>query len=149
VFTSKVHIARAASDAPSSGRRGWRGGFFDFLTVILLGEYRWRPMHLFGWLGLLSGTAGILINLYLVFLWFTGNPDRDTTDAHPGACSSSTWECRSFNPFRGLGLGRENWFGGIGGTRFGGLNGSKGPLIGQFPAGIPAGKGGTNWKPGR
>ena len=32
-------------------------GFFDLLTVTFMGRYRYRPLHLFGGLGLLLGTA--------------------------------------------------------------------------------------------
>ena len=43
-------------------------GFFDLLTVILLTRYRRRPLHLFGWGGLLSFTAGFLCLAYLTFM---------------------------------------------------------------------------------
>ncbi len=69
----KVHHRPRRFGRSKFGAKRLARGFFDFLTVILLGEYRWRPMHLFGWLGLLSGAAGMLINLYLAYLWFTGH----------------------------------------------------------------------------
>jgi glycosyltransferase involved in cell wall biosynthesis len=37
----------------------------DLATILFLGRYGARPMHLFGGLGILSGTAGLLIGLYL------------------------------------------------------------------------------------
>ncbi len=69
----KVHHRPRRFGRSKFGMKRLARGFFDFLTVTLLGEYRWRPMHLFGWLGLLSGTAGFIINLYLAYLWFTGH----------------------------------------------------------------------------
>lgn len=47
-------------------------GFFDLMTVILLTRYRRRPLHLFGWAGLLLSTAGVLCLAYLTVLWFLG-----------------------------------------------------------------------------
>ncbi len=48
-------------------------GFFDLITVLFLTQYTWRPLHLFGSLGLTSLALGTVINLYLTFLWFTGH----------------------------------------------------------------------------
>lgn len=44
-------------------------GFFDFLTVFFLTEYGWRPLHLFGWMGLIAFLSGFVISLYLTGLW--------------------------------------------------------------------------------
>lgn len=46
-------------------------GFFDLLSVTFMGRYRHRPLHLFGGVGLLMGSAGLIILLYLttVKLW--------------------------------------------------------------------------------
>ena len=40
-------------------------GFLDLLTVSFIGRYRHRPLHLFGWLGLMLGLAGTGTLLYL------------------------------------------------------------------------------------
>ncbi|NPA91453.1 MAG: glycosyltransferase family 2 protein [Chloroflexi bacterium] len=48
-------------------------GFFDLITVLFLTQYTWRPLHLFGSLGLISLVLGTLINGYLTVLWFTGH----------------------------------------------------------------------------
>ncbi len=48
-------------------------GFFDLITVLFLTQYTWRPLHLFGSLGLGSLVLGTLINVYLTVLWFTGH----------------------------------------------------------------------------
>ncbi|HJL20111.1 MAG TPA: glycosyltransferase family 2 protein, partial [Sandaracinaceae bacterium LLY-WYZ-13_1] len=45
-------------------------GFFDLLTVILLTRYRRRPLHLFGWAGLVMFALGFLCLSYLTVLWF-------------------------------------------------------------------------------
>jgi glycosyltransferase involved in cell wall biosynthesis len=45
-------------------------GFFDLLTILFLGNYGWRPLHLFGSMGAGIFGAGLLIALYLTALWF-------------------------------------------------------------------------------
>lgn len=47
-------------------------GFFDLLTVILLTRYRRRPLHLFGWAGLVMFLLGFACLAYLTVLWFLG-----------------------------------------------------------------------------
>jgi glycosyltransferase involved in cell wall biosynthesis len=47
-------------------------GFLDLLTVMLLTKFSKRPLHFFGMLGLLAGTAGTGILVYLTVLWFLG-----------------------------------------------------------------------------
>ena len=48
-------------------------GFFDLLSVTFMGRYRYRPLHLFGGVGLLMGALGFIILLYLTMLWFWGH----------------------------------------------------------------------------
>jgi glycosyltransferase involved in cell wall biosynthesis len=48
-------------------------GFFDLLSVTFMGRYRYRPLHLFGGVGLLMGALGFIILLYLSVLWFWGH----------------------------------------------------------------------------
>jgi hypothetical protein len=43
-------------------------GFFDLLTVTFMGRYRYRPLHLFGGLGLLVGGIGFVLLVYLTVL---------------------------------------------------------------------------------
>ena len=50
--------------------RFWKG-FLDLLTVLFTTRYLQRPLHLFGFWGLLFVIAGIVIDLYLVILKFT------------------------------------------------------------------------------
>ena len=44
-------------------------GFLDLLTVMYIGKYMGRPLHLFGTVGLIFGTIGMLINAYIASLW--------------------------------------------------------------------------------
>jgi glycosyltransferase involved in cell wall biosynthesis len=54
-----------------------RGGL-DLLTVVTLTRYHRRPAHLFGGLGLVLGTLGLAILLYLTGVWaFTDQPIGD------------------------------------------------------------------------
>jgi glycosyltransferase involved in cell wall biosynthesis len=43
-------------------------GFFDLVTVTFIGRYRYRPLHLFGGLGLLLSTVGFAVLVYLTVL---------------------------------------------------------------------------------
>jgi glycosyltransferase involved in cell wall biosynthesis len=47
-------------------------GFFDLLSVTFMGRYRYRPLHLFGGIGLLMGAVGFIVLTYLTVLWFWG-----------------------------------------------------------------------------
>jgi glycosyltransferase involved in cell wall biosynthesis len=47
-------------------------GFFDLLTVTFMGRYRYRPLHLFGGLGLATGFTGFVILLYLTAIKIGG-----------------------------------------------------------------------------
>lgn len=47
-------------------------GFFDLLTVLLNTRYRTRPLHLFGFTGLLFGLLGFFILSYLTIIWCLG-----------------------------------------------------------------------------
>jgi dolichol-phosphate mannosyltransferase len=49
-------------------------GFLDLLTVSFMSRYRHRPLHLFGGLGLLLGTAGAGILVYLTIEKLMGEP---------------------------------------------------------------------------
>ncbi|NWF90164.1 MAG: glycosyltransferase [Ignavibacteriaceae bacterium] len=44
-------------------------GFIDLLTVMFTTRYIRRPMHFFGFLGMLSFIIGMVVNGYLVYLW--------------------------------------------------------------------------------
>jgi glycosyltransferase involved in cell wall biosynthesis len=48
-------------------------GFLDLLTVSFIGRYRYRPLHLFGGLGLVLGLGGLAILVYLTVLKIGGH----------------------------------------------------------------------------
>lgn len=52
-------------------------GLFDFITVLFITKYLKRPMHFFGWFGLLFSSAGFGICGYLTVLWCVGEPIGD------------------------------------------------------------------------
>jgi glycosyltransferase involved in cell wall biosynthesis len=47
-------------------------GFLDLITVTFMGRYRYRPLHLFGGMGLLFGAVGLAILAYLTVLKLAG-----------------------------------------------------------------------------
>jgi len=48
-------------------------GFLDLLTIMFIGRFRWRPMHLFGGLGLAFSIVGFAISVYMATLKIAGN----------------------------------------------------------------------------
>lgn len=54
------------------GIRRFLSGFFDLMTVLFITRYRQKPLHLFGFLGLVSSIIGLGILTYLSVLWFQG-----------------------------------------------------------------------------
>jgi glycosyltransferase involved in cell wall biosynthesis len=67
------HRPREHGETKYGGARYFHG-FFDLLTVIFLGKYFSRPLHFFGFIGLIFSIIGMGINLYLTAGWFNGNP---------------------------------------------------------------------------
>jgi len=55
------------------GMERYLRGFFDLLTVTFMGRYRYRPLHLFGGLGLLLGGTGFVLLAYLTVVKAMGN----------------------------------------------------------------------------
>jgi glycosyltransferase involved in cell wall biosynthesis len=47
-------------------------GVLDLITVMFLTRYIRRPLHLFGSIGLLLFSLGLIVNIYLAVLWFLG-----------------------------------------------------------------------------
>ncbi len=47
-------------------------GFLDLITVTFLAMYKKRPLHIFGGIGILLGSFGAIISLYMMILWATG-----------------------------------------------------------------------------
>ena len=52
-------------------------GFLDLLTILFLTNYKTRPLHLIGGIGLWFLTIGLVIDLYLVGLWVGGSTIGD------------------------------------------------------------------------
>jgi glycosyltransferase involved in cell wall biosynthesis len=46
--------------------------FLDLLTVTFMGRYRYRPLHLFGGLGIVLGAVGFIVLVYLTALKLNG-----------------------------------------------------------------------------
>ena len=44
-------------------------GFFDLLTVLFITKYLKRPLHVFGMMGAIVTFIGVLIGIYLAFVW--------------------------------------------------------------------------------
>ena len=55
------------------GMERYLRGFFDLLTVTFMGRYRYRPLHLFGGLGLLLGGVGFVVLAYLTVVKLMGH----------------------------------------------------------------------------
>jgi glycosyltransferase involved in cell wall biosynthesis len=52
-------------------------GFLDLMTILFLTNFKTRPLHLIGGIGLWFLTIGMVIDLYLVGLWFGGKSIGD------------------------------------------------------------------------
>jgi hypothetical protein len=65
------HHRRSYGKSKYSFERFLRGAF-DLLTVLFLGSFKRRPLHLFGLIGMALFGVGFVIDLYLSLLWFTG-----------------------------------------------------------------------------
>jgi glycosyltransferase involved in cell wall biosynthesis len=48
-------------------------GFLDLLTVLFITKFRARPLHLFGYIGLICFTSGFFIGTYLTYIKFFGH----------------------------------------------------------------------------
>lgn len=47
-------------------------GMFDLMSIVFIGLYQRRPLHLFGGIGMVFSTLGFVICAYLSVLWFAG-----------------------------------------------------------------------------
>ncbi len=54
------------------GLHRFLAGFLDLTTILFLTRFRHRPLHIFGLLGLISALAGLIINIYLTYVWVLG-----------------------------------------------------------------------------
>tara|TARA_B100000029_G_scaffold363531_1_gene356592 strand:+ start:146 stop:1090 length:945 start_codon:yes stop_codon:yes gene_type:complete len=65
------HRARKFGNSKYGGYRYFHG-FFDLFTVLFTSKYFNRPLHFFGFIGILLLILGIIINIYLTIGWFNG-----------------------------------------------------------------------------
>ena len=65
------HRAREYGKSRFGLERYARGGL-DLITVVFLGRYQYRPLHLFGGLGAVLTAFGLLIGVYLTILRISG-----------------------------------------------------------------------------
>jgi glycosyltransferase involved in cell wall biosynthesis len=61
----KVAHRRRSLGRSKYGARRYLRGYLDLLTVLFLGRFQHRPLHLFGGLGTLVLVIGVLIDIYL------------------------------------------------------------------------------------
>ena len=66
-----THKARKFGTSKFGVERYFRG-FFDLLTVLFLNNYKYRPLHLFGSIGILFILFGFVIEMYLIYKWILG-----------------------------------------------------------------------------
>ena len=52
-------------------------GFLDLMTILFLTNYKTRPLHLIGGIGMAFLSLGVIIDAYLVVLWFRGSTIGD------------------------------------------------------------------------
>ncbi|NQU66791.1 MAG: glycosyltransferase family 2 protein [Candidatus Marinimicrobia bacterium] len=65
------HRPRKHGETKYGGARYFHG-FFDLLTILFMGKYFNRPLHFFGFIGLILTVAGLGINTWLTIGWFRG-----------------------------------------------------------------------------
>jgi len=68
----KVHHYPREYGKSKYGLERFSRGFLDLWTVLFLNRYNRRPLHLFGWIGLLTALVGLVILIYLSILWLEG-----------------------------------------------------------------------------
>jgi glycosyltransferase involved in cell wall biosynthesis len=66
-----THHPRAFGKSKYSFERFLRGAF-DLITVLFLGNFKRRPLHLFGFIGITLFGIGFAVDAYLSLLWLTG-----------------------------------------------------------------------------
>ena len=65
------HRAREFGQTKYGGNRLFHG-FFDLFTMLFTGKYFNRPLHFFGFIGIILFMAGIIISFYLTIGWLQG-----------------------------------------------------------------------------
>jgi glycosyltransferase involved in cell wall biosynthesis len=72
-----VHHRARRHGRSKFGFERYARGPFDLLTVLFIGRYQYRPLHLFGGLGVALMLAGLVISAYLAVLRFSGEAIGD------------------------------------------------------------------------
>ncbi|MCX6644959.1 MAG: glycosyltransferase family 2 protein [bacterium] len=65
------HHARKSGVSKYGIERYFRG-FFDLFTVIMLTRFSRKPLHLFGGIGMVLFSIGLIINIWLTWIWLWG-----------------------------------------------------------------------------
>jgi len=65
------HRLRQFGETKYGGNRFFHG-FFDLFTMLFISKFLNRPLHFFGFIGLILIISGIVINVYLTIGWFQG-----------------------------------------------------------------------------
>ncbi len=79
-FTVKEIVVKHRARKSGRSRYGWQRyfrGFFDLFTVIMLTRFGWRPLHLFGSIGMVLFLVGLVINIRLSWAWMHGQAIGD------------------------------------------------------------------------
>jgi glycosyltransferase involved in cell wall biosynthesis len=74
-FVVEEIVVQHHSRKSGRSKYGWDRyfrGFFDLFTVIMLTRFSRNPLHLFGWIGTVLFLIGLLINMWLSWIWFWG-----------------------------------------------------------------------------
>jgi len=74
-FVVEEIVVQHHSRKSGRSKYGWDRyfrGFFDLFTVIMLTRFSRNPLHLFGWIGTVLFVIGLLINMWLSWIWLWG-----------------------------------------------------------------------------
>lgn len=72
VGETPVHHRPRGGGSSKYGLERYVRGMFDLMSIVFLGIYQRRPLHLFGGIGMVFGMLGFFICAYLSTLWFMG-----------------------------------------------------------------------------
>ena len=70
----KVNHHRRLHGKSKFGQSRLIRGIFDLFTTVFILRFLKRPLHFFGFLGLIFFLLGFLVSLYLTIIWFGGEP---------------------------------------------------------------------------
>ncbi len=79
-----VHHRPRTQGRSKFGPERYARGLLDLFSVLFIGRYQYRPLHLFGGAGLISLFLGLLVCVYLTVVKLTGRADRRPAASVPG-----------------------------------------------------------------